>query len=186
MSHEFNACNFWGSLKWCFLHESWPSWLQGWLPDRLCFPLMGVLTLLLFHFPMNFPMFHFSHLILMRYMPECCRIPSPSVQNAWSLFKIVSVAIKSNIYKFSKDTNSMYTLFSSTTKISASISLLIYAVFMVFGASFAASLLNRNQGFGVARCVSAALQVPWVIGGSVWSLEMRSSWLDGNPGFNGK
>ena len=29
MSHEFNGCNFWGSLKWCFLHESWPSWLQG-------------------------------------------------------------------------------------------------------------------------------------------------------------
>ena len=65
--------------------------------------------------------------------------------------------------------------YSHQKQISASISpVLIYAVFVVqsnvFGASFASSLLNPTvrkmasglkQGFGVARCVSAALQVGW-------------------------
>lgn len=75
----------------------------------------------------------------------------------------------------------MYTIFSSKNNnqcFNFSIDLCI--IHGVWSKIFAASRLNRNQGFGVARCVSAALQV---------GLGDRRDWmaiLGGNPGFNGK
>ena len=111
------------------------------------------------------------------------------IHHSWIWSTLISAAIKNNIYELVYSiyqryyTNSMYTIFSSKNNnqcFNFSIDLCI--IHGVWSKIFAASLLNRNQGFGVARCVSAALQV----GFGVWRwevLEFRMAILGGNPGF---